>query len=238
MLDELLYKSGQQIMNLYTKAMLDLDVVWHAPLPDGPKIIAPNHPTTTDPFFMTALIPEPIKILVTGAAFDVPVFGRYLRGVGHVPVVKENGRAALNEAQQLLAEGRTLAIFPEGALSPRNGGMHRPRTGAARLALGAGVPVVPVGIHLDRSRVRFVEPEIDGQIENGRLYLRGPYAVTVGKPIHFQGDAGNHDYVRLVSERIMDHILQLSHESAYRLNRSGLFVPAAEAGAARLAGAG
>ena len=116
--------------------------------------------------------------------------------------------------------------------------MQRPRTGAARLALDAGVPVVPVGIHLDRSRVRFVEPEIDGQIEDGRLYLRGPYAVTVGKPMHFRGNAGNQDYVRLISERIRDRILQLSQESAYRLNRTRLFVPAAEAGTARLAGAG
>jgi 1-acyl-sn-glycerol-3-phosphate acyltransferase len=199
--------------------MLDMDVVRHAPLTDGPKIIAANHPTTIDPFLMLTLVPEQMSILVTGICFKMPVFGRYLWLAGHVPVVSGNGRAAFDEAKRLLQAGRTIGIFPEGTLSPLEGGLgfHGPRTGAVRLSLSTGAPIVPVGIHLQRERIRFIEGQAGSEIGVARWYSHGPYAVTVGKPMRLEGDAEDREHVRLVSARIMQRIIRLSQESAHRV---------------------
>jgi len=61
---------------------------------------------------------------------------------------------ALDAARQLLEAGGSVALVPEGRLSPRRGGFRAPRTGAARLAILTGVPIVPIGIHLLRTKHR------------------------------------------------------------------------------------
>jgi 1-acyl-sn-glycerol-3-phosphate acyltransferase len=228
--DEAFNWFGRAVMRLYTWAMLDMDVQYQAPLPAGPKIIAANHPTTIDPFFLLTLVSGPMSILVTGMCFKAPVFGRYLRLAGHVPVVSGNGRAAFEEARQLLQAGRTIGIFTEGALSPIEGGIgfHKPRTGTARLALSTGAPVIPVGIHLHREGIRYVDTRLDDVSAVARWYLRGPYAMTIGQALRFEGDVEDRDRVRAISDRIMRRIASLSHESARRLQASRRLVPALE----------
>jgi len=211
---------GRSLVGSYADLTLNLDVSWHAPLPDGPKIIAANHPTTVDPALVMMLAPKQSSILVHETLFKVPVLGRYLQRAGHVPVVPGNGRAALEEAKRLLEAGRTIVIFPEGALSPLEGGFHKPHTGAARLSLSTGAPIIPVGIHLERERVQLIETEVDGRTEVGRLYLQGPYTMTVGEPMALAGDVEDREYVRSVSTRIMRRIMSLSQESALRLQAS------------------
>lgn len=220
--ERVLYGWGRSVVNLYAQLMVETDVRYHAPLPSGPKIIAANHPTTTDPFLILTLASEQMSVLVTGGAFDVPVFGAYLRRAGHVPVLRNSGGATIQAAIRLLQVGRTVAIFPEGALSPleKGIGFHKPHTGVARLALSTGAPVIPVGIGLQRERIRFVEAEVDGKLEIGRFYLRGPYNMTVGEPMWFEGNVEDRAYVRSVSERIMQRITRLSQESVQRIEAS------------------
>jgi 1-acyl-sn-glycerol-3-phosphate acyltransferase len=214
-----LYWLGRSVIDLYTFSMLAMDIQWLAPLPEGAKILAANHPTTTDPFFILALIPEQMSVMVTRSAFEVPVFGSYLQQAGHVPVVRGSGGTSVHAAVRLLKAGRTVAIFPEGALSPLEGGIgfHQPHTGVARLALSSGAPVVPVGIGLDRAGIRHRLVEVGGKPEEARFYLCGPYALTVGEPMWFKGRVEDRDYVRSVSERIMQRIVQLSQASLVRV---------------------
>jgi len=108
-------------------------------------------------------------------------------------------------------------IFPEGALSPLEGGICPPHTGVARLALITGAPVIPVGIHLQRERIHFRATTVDGKTEVARFYLHGPYAVTIGEPMRFEGNIEDREYVRVVSQRIMQRIVSLSAESARRM---------------------
>ena len=232
--ERLFYKLGRSAVSLFTRTALDMDVQWHGPLPEGPKILAANHPTTTDPFFILTLLQEQTSVLVTGGAFEVPLFGAYLRLAGHVPVLRGSGGATIREATGLLRSGRTVAIFPEGALSPLEGGIgfHRPRSGVARLALASGAPVIPIGIGLEQGRIRTVGVEMEGQQEEGRFYTGGQYAVTVGKPLWFEGNVENWEYVRLVSERIMQRIVSLSRQSAQRVQPSPTIVPSPAAGLA------
>jgi len=231
MLQPIWYTLGRAAVGAWAQTMLKVDISQRAPLPKGRKIIAANHPTTTDPILIELLTLEPMHVLITEMCFKVPVVGQSLRLAGHVPVVTGNGRAAFDEAMQWLQAGQTVGIFPEGALSPLEGGLGKPYTGVARLALISGAPVIPVGIHLQREHVRFVETTVGDKTETARWYLHGPYAMTVGESMRFEGNIEDRQYVRSVSERIMQRIACLSRESAQRVgvlqaSRSGDWLPA------------
>jgi 1-acyl-sn-glycerol-3-phosphate acyltransferase len=111
-------------------------------------------------------------------------------------------------------------------VSPQQGGFHRPHTGAARLALLTGVPVVPVGIYLPRERNWTVSATIDGRDTVGYWYLRGPYSVTVGDPLRFEGDVEDRDHVSSVTGSIMQHIVSLADQSEQRARGRLGFCPA------------
>ncbi len=217
--ESLWYGMGRQLVSWYAQAVFNPDVVRQAPLPAGPKLIVANHPTTTDPFVILTLLEEQVSILVSETLFKVPVFGRYLERAGHVRVVHANGRSALEAGRRLLDAGRSVVIFPEGAISPAEGGVHVPRTGAARLALLTGVPVVPVGMGLQRSLIKRIETRVDGQVEVGTWYVKGPYAMTVGAPLYFKGEVEDREQVREVSRQIMDRIVALAQLSDQRAAR-------------------
>jgi 1-acyl-sn-glycerol-3-phosphate acyltransferase len=223
MFEHLLYRSGRRLVSAYARLMLQIDSEWQAPLPDGPKLFVLNHPSTVDPFFVPLLASEQVSILIHGTLFKVPAFGYYLRLAGHIPVRPAHGREAFDTAVRLIEDGRTAAIFPEGAISPLDGGFHKPRSGAARLALRTGVPVIPVGIALDRRRLRLVETRVDGKGEVGVWYLHGPYAITVGEALRYTGDVEDRELVATASEQIMHRIADLAHQSTYRIE--GMNVP-------------
>jgi 1-acyl-sn-glycerol-3-phosphate acyltransferase len=199
--------------------MLRMDVLRAGPLPKGPKILAANHPSTTDPFLVMRLVSEQVSILINEVLFNVPLFGPYLRRAGHVPVPVMAGRGgtSFERARQLLLAGRIVAVFPEGAISPLEGGFLQPHSGVARLALSTGAPVIPIGIHLQRERIRLITTQVSGKPEVGTWYFRGRYAITVGKPMHFAGDSEDRAYVRSVAENVMQRIIHLAQESAQRM---------------------
>jgi 1-acyl-sn-glycerol-3-phosphate acyltransferase len=144
------------------------------------------------------------------------MIGALIRAAGH-PVMHENGQAALISAIERLRSGRDLGIFPEGSLSPREGGLCRVRTGTVRLALEAGVPVIPVGIALDPQRIRYVETTFGGMTETARYYLQGPYAITIGQALTFDGSLEDRPYVQRESARLMERIGALACASTRRL---------------------
>jgi 1-acyl-sn-glycerol-3-phosphate acyltransferase len=220
MLDRILYQGGRRVVQTYAHMMFDLDVVQRDPLPPGPKIIAANHPTTTDPFLITLLEPGHMSILIKKTLFDVPLFGPYLKHAGHLSVDQERGRAAFERAKTFLANGRTIGIFPEGDISPHEGGFHPPHTGAIRLALSADAPIVPVGIFLERNRIRHIETQVKGKTEIGTWYTNGAYAMTVGAPLQPAGDISDRTYVRAASEELMQRISHLVGQSERRLSAS------------------
>ncbi len=213
----LLYKAGRALVCLYARLMLQVDVSWHVPLPAGPKLIVANHPSTTDPFYLNLLSSQPMNLLLIDHPFLVPVFGTYLRWAGHVPVVPGQGRSAFDDAYRLLKKGRTVALFPEGDISPRGGGLHPPHTGAARLALLTGVPIVPVGIYLPLWRCRTIVSHIAGRDYVGYWYMRGTYSMTVGQALYGEGDVEDRAGVGRLSNRIMQQIHALALESEWRV---------------------
>jgi 1-acyl-sn-glycerol-3-phosphate acyltransferase len=220
-----LYHLGRSILKTYAWARIDMDVERRAPLPDGPKILAANHPTTTDPFYILTLLSEPVSVLVTASAFSVRGFGWYLRRSGHVPAVRGSNGTTVDAVVRKVLDGCNVAIFPEGALSPLGGGFHRPHSGVARVALRTGAPVIPVGIGLLRDRIRVSEVDLPQGAETGHLYMSGRYCMTVGRPVYCEGDPEDRDRVCAVAEDIMRRIRRLAGESERRAVRPVVGIP-------------
>lgn len=221
-MSNILYRLSYLFLRFYAAVMLRLEIRRLADLPPGPKLFVANHPSATDPFLIHLASPSPLSVLISANAFAVPVFGDFLRSMRQIPVQVGEGRSALEEAVQALKAGRSVALFPEGDFSPREGGLREPRTGAARLALTTGVPVIPVGIHLDARRSLTIRSKIGGKQRTGYWYLHGPYRMTVGQALRFQGDAADPEQVRNISTRIMDAIREMAAQSAERGRRRRL----------------
>lgn len=213
MLQKIIYKLSIEIIRLYTRLMLRQKVVWNASLPVGPKLIVSNHPSHLDPIYIASLFRYPINTLISEKAFLIPVIGAYLRRIGQVPVTPGKGMVAFDSARKLLEAGCSVVLFPEGRVSPREGNLHPLRTGAARLALLTGVPVIPIGIYLDRKRNHSIASTVSKISAVVYWYLHGRYNITVGPAMYFEGDVEYRPNVLTAVNRIMQRITQLSLES-------------------------
>jgi len=113
----------------------------------GGLIIAANHQTYIDPFWLSLPIKRPTRYLAWSAAFRWPVVGKCLVWLGAWPIALEGSDpAAIRKSLQWLRNGGVVVIFPEGARSTPEGSLDRFKAGAVRLALEAQVPILPVTI--------------------------------------------------------------------------------------------
>ena len=119
---------------------------------DGPVIFAANHHSHLDTPLLLTSIPEPWRHkLIVGAAADY-FFGTRITGamsalaIGAIPIERSKvGRKSADQAAELIGDGWSLLIYPEGGRSPDGWGQPF-RGGAAYLAARTGVPVVPVHV--------------------------------------------------------------------------------------------
>lgn len=220
MRDRFLYQLARTVIRAYSQLLFKMRVHWRAPLPFGRKLIAANHPSCTDAFVLSLLSKMEMSILISGKAFTVPLFSGFLHRCGQIPVAPGSGRDALEEARRRLELNETVAIFPEGHISPQEGGHLPPRPGAVRLAMLTGAPVVPVGIYYPREKNVYISSKITGGKEaDGYWYLAGPYEITVGEPMIFEGDPDDREQVEAASVRLMSEIAHLAEESRLRMHR-------------------
>jgi 1-acyl-sn-glycerol-3-phosphate acyltransferase len=114
---------------------------------EGAVIIASNHQSYLDPFWLSLPVKRPIRYLAWSVALNWPVVGRIVRFLGAWPLqVEGSDPAAIRRTLQWLRNGGVMVIFPEGARGNPDGSMGRFKGGAIRIALEAGVPVLPVTI--------------------------------------------------------------------------------------------
>ena len=194
-----------------------MSVVSHLPIPEGPKIIVANHPTTSDPFILTSFSNGQAAVLIKETLFDVPVFGRYLNWAGHIPVRNGEGKIAFEKALALLKRGITIIVFIEGDLSIFTNKKRKPKTGAVRLALASGLPIIPIGISIKKRNIKVLKSIIKGISEWGKWYFKGPYAFTIGRPINISGTDTNRVRVKRLSNWLIEKISTLQKESAFRI---------------------
>jgi hypothetical protein len=86
------------------------------------------------------------------------------------------------------------------------------------LALLTGVPVIPIGIYLDRKRNHFIASTVSKKRDVRYWHLHGRYNITVGSAMYFEGDVEYMPNVLMALNRIMRRITQLSLESKRRTN--------------------
>jgi len=147
----------------------------------GPKILVANHPNVTDSCVLPLFLSEKLCFLVQADMFDLPVIGFLLRKSGQIPVVKGQGKDALNTAIKRLSEGETIVIFPEGKLN-HGKRLHRAGFGAAVLAKKSGVPVVPIGFYVPPGDTLILKGRVHNRKTFGCWQVRGWCYVTVGEP--------------------------------------------------------
>lgn len=208
-----LYEIVHLLVWIYSRTVLRMNVYKHTKLQKGAKIYAANHPSFTDPFLLH--LHEKMNVMVTVEAFGNKLISKLLHKIGEIPVIP--GGNSLDIAIKRLKDGATIGIFPEGVISPHEGGMARARSGTARMALSTGVSVIPVGIHINRKLLKLVNFRLNGQRLSSHIYLRGAYSVTVGEPMHFSGDPEDRVLVSRVTKLIAERINELAYESELRM---------------------
>jgi len=115
--------------------------------PDGPFILAPNHFSQMDHFFAGVYIRRKLQFMAKSQLYGNPVLDYILRVGGAFPVRRgHHDEEAFETAHAVLARGGCVCMYCEGGRS-RTGRFGEPKPGVGRLALEAGVPVVPVAIH-------------------------------------------------------------------------------------------
>lgn len=176
------------------------------PIPTrGPLVLVSNHPNgLIDPLMLLLSTRRPLSFLAKEPLFRMPIIGSMMRGMGALPVYRtvDGADTALNDrtfeaAFETLRKGGAIGIFPEGT-SHSEPALQRLKTGAARMALGAGkgpddsvqVRIVPVGL-----------------VYNHKVRFRSKMTVWIGEPISLEDlwDAHASDpreAVRLLTTRI------------------------------------
>jgi 1-acyl-sn-glycerol-3-phosphate acyltransferase len=113
---------------------------------EGAAIVAPNHKSIWDSFFIAAATRRPLRSMGKAELFEGP-FGRTLVRLGAFPVRRgQSDEEALETARMILRDGGLLSLFPEGTRFRDPDTLGTPHRGASRLALETGAPLVPAAI--------------------------------------------------------------------------------------------
>lgn len=113
----------------------------------GAAIIAPNHKNFFDVFFVASATRRPVRYMAKTELFNGPLLGWLFPRVGAFPVRRGGSDSeALQTALTILADGAIVVMFPEGTRVQAPDALGSPHHGAGRLALQAGVPIIPAAI--------------------------------------------------------------------------------------------
>jgi 1-acyl-sn-glycerol-3-phosphate acyltransferase len=115
--------------------------------PRRPYVVVSNHESFAD-ILLISHLPWEMKWLSKAELFKVPVLGWLMRLAGDIPVRRGEGRSAVEALQRcrtVLKQRVSVMIFPEGTRSPTRD-MLPFKDGAFRLAIDAGVPVLPIAV--------------------------------------------------------------------------------------------
>lgn len=162
----------------------------------GGAIIASNHAAYIDPPILGVASCRELYFLAKRELFRNRLFGWFIGKLNAIPISRGTyDRKGLKRSVQLLKEGKVLVLFPEGTRS-KNGKLQEARPGISKIALEAGVPIVPAYIRNSGKLVR--------------AFLKGEnVGVAFGSPIEpawLRRIPKNKDGYRLVGQEIMKRI--------------------------------
>lgn len=114
----------------------------------GPAVLCPNHISFLDSAFLMLLLSRRISFVGKAEYMDSWKTKHIFPMLGMIPIDRSGGKrsmVALDAAEEVLQRGELMGIFPEGTRS-RDGYLYKGHTGAARLAVKVGCPIIPIGI--------------------------------------------------------------------------------------------
>ncbi len=162
--------------------------------PNVPYVLCINHQSHMDIPIVLVSIPIQFRFAAKKELFRVPFLGWHLRRSGHVPIDRENPRAAIRslaKAAAAIRNGTPVAIFPEGGTS-QDGSIRPFKGGGFLLATRSGVDTVPVTIRGSRD----VLPPRTYHVRGGHV------EVNIGPPIRSEGVA-NADLAGAVRDQML-----------------------------------
>ncbi len=169
----------------------------------GGAILAMNHIGYLD-FALIGTAALPTKRLVRFMAkkeiFDNKLAGPLMRGMHHINVDRDKGSASFVAAMRALRSGEIVGIFPEGTIS-KSFEVKEIKSGAVRLAMGAGVPVIPAVIWGSQ---RIWTKGVKRDLRRRKI----PIFVKFGEPINFEKG----DDVEASEKALRETLIQLVHE--------------------------
>jgi 1-acyl-sn-glycerol-3-phosphate acyltransferase len=196
-------------MQLVTKR--DWQGLEHLEDDPGGIIVAPNHTSWFDPLVVAHMLwsmDRPPRFLAKESVFRVPIMGPIITSAGQVKVYRETAEAvdAVRDAVSAVERGECIVVYPEGTIT-RDPGLWpmQGKTGAARIALATGRPLLP----LAQWGAQDVMPPYRKEL---RLFPRKTMHVRVGPPVDLS-DLVNQpldaDTLRIATDRLMDAMTSL-----------------------------
>lgn len=180
----------------------------------GGCVVASNHISHVDPVTFAHFLyghGRIVRFLAKAAVLDLPVVGRILRSTGQIPVYRltTDASKAFSAAVTAVAEGKCVVVYPEGTIT-RDPGLWPMvgKTGAARIALTSGMPVIPVA---QWGPQQILPP----YAKRPRFFPRKTMVVKAGDPVDLDDLRGRKltpDVLRQATDRIMDDITELLAE--------------------------
>ena len=196
---------GRKLARVWAKLLLkilDIPVIVEGRehlVPGQTYIFAANHRSQFDIFVLEEILPGDFGWVAKKSLFQIPVFGQAMSRLGNISIDRQNLQEAiksLNHAADLVQEGRSLIIFPEGTRATSRELLPF-KKGVFVMAQKAGQPIVPVSI----SGTTAIQPR-------GSLHIRpGPIKVVISPPIDPQEFRGRpkEELMAAVHQAIADH---------------------------------
>jgi 1-acyl-sn-glycerol-3-phosphate acyltransferase len=178
----------------------------------GPIIITPNHFTNIDPIIIGVAswhMGRMPRFMAKASILRIPVIGWVLRKSGQIPVERggsTRSSTALKEAKELVSKGRAVIVYPEGSLT-RDPDMWpmRGKSGAVRLALELGIPIIPVAHWGTQQVMARYSKKIN-------FFPRHTIDIAVGDPVdlsEFENNALDNKTLNAATEKVMAAITGL-----------------------------
>lgn len=159
---------------------VDVTGAEHVPRRGG-AVLALNHISYVDFVFGGFAIRQSrrkVRFLAKRELFASPLSRALMRSLHHIEVDRADGSASYAEAVRYLTQGELVGVFPEATIS-RSFELKRFKTGAARLAASAGVPLVPAVLWGTQRMVTKDQPR---DLSRGRTV-----SIRIGEPLHPNG---------------------------------------------------
>jgi len=180
---------GFAVARLWGRAILgaagvQVTVECLVPPPPEPVVFVSNHVSALDIPILFVTLPRPFRIVYKSSLVYVPLMGLFLVASRHVPIDRSrafSARRSLSAAARRIRNGVSVALFPEGTRSGDEA-MGSFKRGSFKLALEAGVPVVPVsliGLHKVVRKGRITPGLIHVKIHRALAAEEGPEAVEL-----------------------------------------------------------